>query len=242
MTVTRETGPSGSGPEVTFQVAEFKNMSSTTMSLKTRRTTLHGKRNSAIAVVNTSISPMEPNMGEKVGCETPCSSFKEEDHLLPSADVLNYSADSCGRIFVIRGKLKECSVGCGICNRSRIVPESVGRKRSCLESSGRKLGRINDIHKLVLTRTTTAWSRCRRHAREVPRVTVEMNHSNAVFELIVVEGRELSACDRALPTQSTAIIIRDETDDDDETEIADTVVVGIDGLKSWQCCTGHRNS
>ena len=174
-------------------------------------------------------------MGQKVGRQTPRSTCKENYHLFSSADILDDARNCRCSIFRIGCEFKECSVVGRIRDDRRIMPESNCRYWSAFDTSGGEHRRIDNVDKLfVSVATAPRGSRRNCHTGEVSRVAIELNHSNPILGLIVVETGELIRRNRALPSQSTAVIVRNETDNDDETEVTNTVVVGIDRFESRQ--------
>ena len=113
------------------------------------------------------------------------------------------------------------------------MPESDRRHRSAFDTGGGEHRRIDNVDKLFVGVTTAArgsWCDCQ--TGEVSGIAIKLNHSNTILGLIVVEASELVCRNRTLPSESTAVIVRYEPDDDDETKVTNTVVVGIDRFES----------
>jgi len=100
--------------------------------------------------------------------------------------------------------------------------------------------RVKEICLLIFSAAAAVRARSNSRAVEPPRESIKLDHSNAVLQLVCPELVPLSSSNCASPSGRVSIIICDQADNNDQTIVSDSLIVGTDSFKCWKRRAGLR--
>ncbi len=186
--------------------------------------------------VEATSDPSNVRVLEDVGRWGPLSSpANEEDHLLPSAEVVDDASGGGLRHHAVGGELGDFRGGRSVGDGCSVVVETLrGNGSTSLQTSLGEGSSVGERHELFDASVATAGNDV--GAKEGPRIDVKMNHACSISSLVGVQLIPLGGGEGRLEAKRSTIVVGNLAVNEDTAVVADAR-----GVQSGKSGTGLRH-